>query len=355
MRKKRIFYGILTTAFIMSVLSLSLSGCSEKSAYKEKAENKISVAAYKTEYTSMPDFLKSPGNTDSLNNTVISAHIMGYVVMEDVHQGQPVNRGELLLKLSAPEIASKYYAAKAGFVDAKKTYDRIKRLYAENSVSRQTYDNTLMQYNVAKADLNEAGSYLNYKNIYSPINGIIVKKNVSMGDLVAPGQMLLMIQGVKNLEFKTSVNVKYYDKIKNGGAVNLKFSSINKTIKGKIISVVRSANPYSHSVLIRISIAKPVMDGLMPGMYGVAYFKIGIKKALIVPKDAVVRRLGITGVYIEGKSGQVMFQPVKKGPVYKNKFTVILNGLNSGMTVITGKLNKIDICDYVSPDFVDAQ
>ena len=77
MRKKRIFYGILTTAFIMSVLSLSLSGCSEKSAYKEKAENKISVAAYKTEYTSMPDFLKSPGNTDSLNNTVISAHIMG--------------------------------------------------------------------------------------------------------------------------------------------------------------------------------------------------------------------------------------------------------------------------------------
>ena len=354
MRKKRIFYGILTTAFIMSVLSLSLSGCSEKSAYKEKAENKISAAAYKTEYTSMPDFLKSPGNTDSLNNTVISAHIMGYVVMEDVHQGQPVNRGELLLKLSAPEIASKYYAAKAGFVDAKKTYDRIKRLYAENSVSRQTYDNTLMQYNVAKADLNEAGSYLNYKNIYSPINGIIVKKNVSMGDLVAPGQMLLMIQGVKNLEFKTSVNVKYYDKIKNGGAVNLKFSSINKSIKGKVISVVRSANPYSHSVLIRISIAESDMDGLMPGMYGIAYFKIGTEKALIVPKDAVVRRLGITGVYIEGKSGQVMFQPVKKGPVYKKKFTVILNGLNPGMTVITGKLNKIDIGDYVNPDFAAA-
>ena len=354
MRKKRIFYGILTTAFIMAVLSLSLSGCSEKSAYKEKAENKISAAAYKTEYTSMPNFLKSPGNTDSLNNTAISAHIMGYVVMEDVHQGQPVSRGELLLKLSAPEIASKYYAAKAGFVDAKKTFDRIKRLYAENSVSRQTYDNTLMQYNVAKADLNEAGSYLNYKNIYSPINGIIVKKNISMGDLVAPGQMLLMIQGVKNLEFKTSVNVKYYDKIKNGGGVNLKFSSINKTIKGKITSVVRSASPYSHSVLIRISISKSDMDGLMPGMYGVAYFKIGMEKALIVPKDAVVRRLGITGVYIEGKSGRVMFQPVNKGPVYKKKFIVILNGLNPGKTVITGKLNKIDIGDYVSPDFAAA-
>ncbi len=356
MRKKRIFYGIFIAVFITSLLSLVLSGCSEKSVYKEKAENKISVAAYKTKYTSMPNFLKSPGNTDSLNNTVISAHIMGYAITQNVHQGEKVDRGELLLKLSAPEIVSKYYAAKAGFANAKKTYDRIKRLYAENSVSRQTYDNTLMQYNVAKAELNEAGSYLNYKNIYSPINGIIVKKNVSMGDLVAPGQMLFMIQGVKNLEFKTSVNVKYYDKIKNGETVKLKFSSINKTIKGKVVSVVRSANPYSHSVLVRISIAKAksAMDGLMPGMYGVAYFKIGIKNALIVPKNAVVRRLGITGVYIVGKSGRVMFQPVKKGRIYKKKFVVILNGLNSGMTVITGKLNKIDIGDYVNPDFAAA-
>ena len=351
MRKNGIFYGFFIILLAAVVLSFTLSGCSEKHALKAGVKNKITAKACRTEYVLIPYFLKSPGNIYSLNNTAIAAHIMGYAVMDNVHQGQVVSKGELLLKLSAPEIASKYYAAKAGFVDAKKTYDRIKRLYSENSVSRQTYDNTLMQYNIAKADLSEAGSYLNYEDIYSPLNGIIIKKNVSIGNLVSPGQMLLIIQGINNLEFKTSVNVKYFDKIKNGETVGVNFSSINKTVEGKVISVVRSANPYSHSVLVRISATGAANTGLMPGMYGVARFKIGTKKAVIVPKNAIIRRLGITGVYVAGNSGQVIFQPVKKGRVYKKNFIIVLNGLNPGMIVITSDLDKISAGSYVSPKF----
>ena len=341
------FYAILAVFF--TVLSLSLSGCAKKQGVTGETKSKLSVGAFKTQYSIIPDYLKSPGNTDSLNNTAISAHIMGYVVSENAHQGQAVYRGQLLLKLSAPEIGSKYYAAKAGFINAKKTYDRIKRLYKENSVSRQMYDNTLMQYKVAKADLNEAGNYLDYKNIYSPIDGVITKKNVSMGDLVAPGQMLLIIQSLKKLEFKTSVNVKYFSKIKNAEAVKLNFSSINKSVEGKVISVVRSANPYSHSVLVRIAIKGAEKSGLMPGMYGTARFKIGKRKAITVPKSAVVRRLGINGVYTVNGTGEAVFQPVKRGRTYKNNFIVIINGLNPGMIIVTTDLDKISAGSYVNP------
>ena len=341
------FYAILAVFF--TVLSLSLSGCAKKQGVTGETKSKLSVGAFKTQYSIIPDYLKSPGNTDSLNNTAISAHIMGYVVSENAHQGQAVSRGQLLLKLSAPEIGSKYYAAKAGFINAKKTYDRIKRLYKENSVSRQMYDNTLMQYNVAKAGLNEARNYLDYKNIYSPIDGVVTKKNVSMGDLVAPGQMLLIIQSLKKLEFKTSVNVKYFSKIKNSEAVKLNFSSINKSVEGKVISVVRSANPYSHSVLVRIAIKGAEKSGLMPGMYGTARFKIGKRKAITVPKSAVVRRLGITGVYTVNGTGEAVFQPVKRGGTYKKNFIVIINGLNPGMIVITTDLDKISAGSYVNP------
>jgi RND family efflux transporter MFP subunit len=351
MKKKinGIFYAVL--ALFFASLSLSLSGCAKKPAKSGRTEPKLSVRAVKTEYKLIADYLKSPGNTNSLNNTVISAHITGYVVFANAHQGQAVSRGQLLLKLSAPEIKSKYYAAKAGYINAKKTYDRIKRLYGENSVSRQMYDNTLMQYNIARADLNEAAAYLNYKDIYSPINGIITKKSVSMGDLVAPGQMLLMVQSLKKLEFKTSVNVKYFNKIKNNENVKLNFSSINKSVNGKIISVVRSASPYSHSVLVRIAVSGAAKYGLMPGMYGVAKFKTGKRKAVIIPKTAILRRLGIWGVYTANNTGEVTFQPIKKGGIYKRNFIIALSGLNPGMTIITGDLDKITAGSYVSPEF----
>ena len=344
-----IFYAVLAVFF--TILSLSLSGCAKKQSLTVGTGSKPGVSAFKTQYSIIPDYLKSPGNTDSLNNTAISAHIMGYVVLENVHQGQAVSKGQLLLKLSAPEIGSKYYAAKAGFINAKKTYDRIKKLYKENSVSRQTYDNTLMQYNVAKAGLNEARNYLDYKDIYSPINGVITKKSVSMGDLVAPGQMLLVIQSLKNLEFKTSVNVKYFSKIKSAENVKVNFSSINKSVNGKVISIVRSADPYSHSVLVRIAVKNAEKSGLMPGMYGTARFKIGKRKAIVLPKSAIVRRLGITGVYTANGAGEVVFQPVKKGGVYKKNLIIILNGLNPGMTVITSDLDKISAGSFVSPKF----
>ncbi|MHB8232480.1 MAG: efflux RND transporter periplasmic adaptor subunit [bacterium] len=351
MKKK--FNGIIYAVLVLffASLSLSLSGCAKKPDLAGRTESKLSVRAVKTEYNLIPDYLKSPGNTNSLNNTAISAHIMGYVVFANAHQGQTVSRGQLLLKLSAPEIKSKYYAAKAGFLNAKKTYDRIKKLYAENSVSRQMYDNTLTQYNIARADLNEAASYLNYKDIYSPINGVITKKSVSMGDLVAPGQVLLMVQSLKGLEFKTSVNVKYFYKIKDNENVKLSFSSINKSVNGKIISVVRSASPYSHSVLVRIAVSGAAKYGLMPGMYGAAKFKIGKRKAVIIPKTAIIRRLGIWGVYAASNTGEVMFQPIKKGGSYKRKFSIVLSGLNPGMTIITSDLDKITDGSYVSPKF----
>jgi RND family efflux transporter MFP subunit len=163
--------------------------------------------------------------------------------------------------------------------------------------------------------------------------------------------MLLIIQSLKNLEFKTSVNVKYFNKIKDGETVKLNFSSINKSINGKVIAVVRSANPYSHSVLVRIAVEVAEKSGLMPGMYGTARFKIGKRKAVIIPKTAIVRRLGITGVYTADNAGEVMFQPVKRGRVYKKNFIVISNGLKPGMTVITSGLNKIKTGNYVSPKF----
>lgn len=351
MKKKinGIFYVVLTLFF--ASLSLSLSGCAKKPVISGRAEQKLSVNAIKTEYKIMPDYLKSPGNTNSLNNTVISAHIMGYIVFVNVHQGQFVSKGQLLLKLSSPETKSKYNAAYADYINAKKTYDRINKLYSENSVSKQMYDNTLMQYNIARANLNEAKTYLNYRDIYSPINGVITKKNVSIGDLVAPGQMLLMIQSLKKLEFKTSVNVQYFNKIKKIKNVEVDFYSINKSINGKIISIVRSANPYSHSVLVRIAIRGAAKFGLMPGMYGIAKFKIGKRKAIIIPKTAILRRLGIWGVYTVGRTGEVIFQPIKKGGFYKRNFIIVLNGLNPGMTIITSNVDEITAGSYVNPKF----
>jgi len=265
-----------------------MSGCAKKTSSVQKMPVRIRANAIRTSYKTVNKYLKSSGNVVSLNNTVISAHIMGYVVYENIHLGQSVKKGQLLLKLSAPEIKSKYYAAEAALINAKKTYDRINTLYKENSVARQTYDNAFMRYKIAKANLNTALSYMGYTNVYSPINGVITQKKVSMGDLATPGRMLFMIQNINRLEFKTNVNARYYnDILSSNKTVKLNINSAGRIIVGHVVSVVRSANPYSHSIVIRIKIGRWEGRGILPGMYGVASFKIGERKVIMIPKVAV--------------------------------------------------------------------
>jgi RND family efflux transporter MFP subunit len=349
--KRRFNSKFLFALFLLLMLPIIFSGCAKKQIHINQIKHVFKVSAIKTKYKIINKYLNSPGNVYSLNSSIISAHIMGYIVYDPLHSGEFVHKGELLLKISAPAIGSKYFAAKANYLNAKTTFERMKRLYKENSISRQSFDNADMSYRVAKANLNEALSYLNYKNIYSPLTGEITQKNVSEGNLVSPGQMLLTIQTINSIIFKTNVNVNYYKALLKNTNVSLKINSVDKKIKGKIITVVKSANPYSHTVLVRIKILNPSSENILPGMYGVAYFKIGHAKAMIVPASAIFKKLGISGVYIANKHGKVMFQPVKKGPVYNNKYIIIVNGLQPGLTLITSEINKLESGDYVSPAF----
>ncbi|MDA8304860.1 MAG: hypothetical protein M0016_06825, partial [Deltaproteobacteria bacterium] len=113
----------------------------------------------------------------------------------------------------------------------------------------------------------------------------------------------------------------------------------------------KSANPYSHSVVVRIKINRREKIGMLPGMYGVARFKVGKRKAMIIPKAAVLKRLGVWGVYIANNEGEIMFQPIKKGPIYKKNYIIALNGLSPDLTVITSGLSKISVGGYVSPAY----
>ena len=86
-------------------------------------------------------------------------------------------------------------------------------------------------------------------------------------------------------------------------------------------------------------------------MYGTALFKIGRTRAVLITESSVFRQIGITGVYVATNTGEVIFQPVKKGMTYKKNFITVLNGLNPGMTVITEGLDKIKAGSYVRPEF----
>jgi hypothetical protein len=77
-------------------------------------------------------------------------------------------------------------------------------------------------------------------------------------------------------------------------------------------------------------------------MYGKAFFPVGKREAILVPKSAVVEMSGVTGVYIVSADRGAMFQMIQVGEEHGN-FVEVITGLKKGDRVISDKhLGRID-------------
>ncbi len=95
--------------------------------------------------------------------------------------------------------------------------------------------------------------------------------------------------------------------------------------------VVQASDVRTHSFIVKIDI--PAHKGLITGMYGKAFFTIGKREAILIPKSAVVEMSGISGVYLVSPDGNAVFQMVQVGEEHGNSVEVI-TGLKKGDRVI---------------------
>jgi len=96
--------------------------------------------------------------------------------------------------------------------------------------------------------------------------------------------------------------------------------------------VVQASDVRTHSFIVKIDI--PAHKGLITGMYGKAFFTVGKREAILVPKSAVVETSGISGVYVVSSEGNAVFQMVQLGETHGDQVEV-LTGLKSGDKVVT--------------------
>ncbi len=71
-------------------------------------------------------------------------------------------------------------------------------------------------------------------------------------------------------------------------------------------------------------------------MYGKAFFSMGKREAILVPRSAVVEMGGLTGVYIVSAEGNAVFQMVQLGDVQGDKLEAV-TGLKAGDRVVVSR------------------
>jgi len=321
-----------TTA--LAILAALLTGCSGHGGHAVTEKHPLVEArTASVREIEVPRYSITSGTVASDHRVMISSRLTGYIRAVRVREGERVHKNDLLIRIDPVDARQALAQALADLADARADFRRFKSLLAQKAVSRQQFDKVAMRYKIARARVARARNQLSYAEIRSPVDGIVVRKMAHAGDLAKPGAPLLSIEDPRLLLVETDASEQVVSFLHHDAPVDLSIPAIGEVRRGHIRQLVSAANPVSHKFHIKISLDNPA--GIHPGMFVEVRFRIGRRRAIVVPAAAIVHRYGLTGVYVVDRKGIVHYRLVRLGPAGDGDVEVAA-GLHAGERVAWG-------------------
>jgi HlyD family secretion protein len=290
MKKKVIILSIIVIVIIAAGLFLYLKGNGKDAAFKTE---KVSRGEIKSVVT-------ATGTVNAVTTVSVGSQVSGTIKRLMVDYNSPVKKDQLLAQIDpstfqaqVDQAMANLWSAKANMekaavatLDARRTLQRSKDLFAQNFIARSDLDtaetNALSaeaqqkvsqaQVGQAQAALKIAETNLQYTNILSPVNGTVISRSVDIGQTVAASfqtpTLFSIAQDLTKMQIDTNVDEADIGKILVGQAVSFTVDAYPDTIFTGKVAVVRNApitvsNVVTYDVVIQVE--NPQLK-LKPGM-----------------------------------------------------------------------------------------
>jgi HlyD family secretion protein len=168
----------------------------------------------------------------------ISSKIAGRVEKLPEEEGISVKKGDLLVELEYDELSAQKYSTRANLVNAEANLRRIRDLYREGSSPKQALDNAEAAWRVAKANDDLVQASIENAVIYSPIDGVILEKNLEIGEMAFPGTAILTMADLDRPWIKIYVDEAKLGLVRLGQKADLRVDTYPALIfTGKVVSI----------------------------------------------------------------------------------------------------------------------
>ncbi|WP_342612275.1 MexX/AxyX family multidrug efflux RND transporter periplasmic adaptor subunit [Burkholderia ambifaria] len=362
MNNKRSLARRLRLAPVALAAMLAVAGCGKGD--NDKAPEAIQNATVVTvRPTAVPMTVELPGRLDAYRQAQVRARVAGIVTARTYEEGQEVKQGAVLFRIdpaplkaardAAQGALAKAQAAALAASDKRRRYDDLVRDHAvsERDHTEAVADDTRAKADVAsaKAELARAQLQLDYATVTAPISGRARRALVTEGALVGQDQAtpLTTVEQLDPIYVNFSQPAADVDAlrraVKSGHATGIAQHDVTVTLrradgtayplKGKLLFSDLAVDPTTDTVAMRALFPNPERE-LLPG----AYVRIALdaavdQRAILVPRDALLRTAERTSVRVVGTNGKVKDVEVVADQMSGRDWR-ITRGLSGGERVI---------------------
>ena len=270
----------------------------------------------------------------------------GRVIRVLVDAGSWVHAGQVLAVVDrsvqtqqAAQLAAQIEAARANAALAQADYERAVSLQSRGFVSkaeidskRASRDAANAQVKVAQAQLGATRAQIGQLNVVAPTSGLILARNVELGQIVSPGSSALFrIAEGGMMEMQAQLSQQDLMAVHVGMGASVTPVGSDRSFSGNVWQVAPVIDPQSRLGLVRIALAyNPV---IRPGGFAEARITGGETTAPVLPQSAVLSDEKGNYVYIINGKNEVERRAIKIGTVDNNGVT-IAEGLSGDESVV---------------------
>lgn len=300
MRKKSfIAAGLVIVIAVVAVLVHRLAFGKETTTYRFATVERGNVEST----------VSATGTLNAVRTVSVGTQVSGQIAELLVDYNDAVKEGQLLARIdptlqqqAVTDAQASVERVQAQLLQAQREYNRNHELMNAGLVARSVFETTDSSLDVARANvksarvaLDRARQNLEYTNIYAPIDGVVVERNVDDGQTVAASlsapQLFLIANDLRTMQILASVGEGDIAQIKEGQRVKFTVQALSgQTFEGNVAQVrlqsVTNENVVNYTVVVSVANAE---KKLLPGMTARVEFLTSSAENVLKVANAALR------------------------------------------------------------------
>lgn len=314
--------------------------------------------------------IKSFGNIRAQEIVNVTPQVSNRVTAIHADLGDTVQQGEVLAEIYDVPYRDNFQQAKSQLEQSRSSYIRDslqfyrqQKLYEKDLISstefdnvRATFQNSKAQFESSQASLTQSREDLRNTNIASPVYGVVLNRNISVGDLASTGQAAYEIANLVGYQARVYLPMEEWRKIKIGQEVDFRVSNQSETGgKGRVTHISPQLDPSTGlgEVIISLTERGP---SIFQGVLVESIINIETRdNAVVIPRSALVEKVQ---TLIEPESNTIQLQRSYSAFVVRDDSVAqrreltlgieqgnqieVLEGIQAGESVIITGQNNLD-------------
>ena len=338
----------LRAQIAVPLLTLISVLCYSASALANTPGPKV-VFACKVTTSEFYDQIEALGTLEANEQVDLTSKVIGWVESIRFKEGQWVEKDTILINLESTEEQAIIAEEQSRLLEAERQVKRLVPLVKRGAATQSSLDEQRLQVEISEARLVAAKARLQHRTIDAPFSGVTGIRQVSVGSLVQPGEVIATLDDTSQMKLHFSVPERFIAMLSLNMPVQASTSVWpEQTFSGKIAIIDSRVDPVTRSVKV-VAILPNSTSKLKSGMLIQALLNSQPREGLAIPEQAIMNRGKDHFILVLEPSGD-FYQVLRVAITIvdrKKGYAFITQGIQPDQLIVSEGIQKVSPGDQV--------